>query len=197
MILYCFIIAILHRFRGGGIIKNPTSNRRVISSILIGVISGIMLTDLYQYYHTLIVISIITVGYYLSVLSGTGDTGLLAITGRFDGKLNKSVLNTWVYFITDYILNGTPDNTSRQFNRKWGAVAMSIRGLYRLVITTVLAILYHTPLISLFGLLGVLSGIVYYKIGSLGENKYSVTIAELLDGWLYAIMIYLCIRGYL
>lgn len=67
---------------------------------------------------------------------------------------------------------------------KWkGMLYGCARGLTRLSFTIPLALIYHKWQIAPVGLLGGFSGVYYYLAGKvMGEQKYTVPVAELIDG---------------
>jgi len=87
---------------------------------------------------------------------------------------------------TGYVFNAIHG----RYAPKWkGTLYGCARGLLKAPMVVALAFLYHHPINALWGLLAGFSGICYWLGGLPKENKYSVVVAEALDGILLGIMI--------
>lgn len=156
------LTAICNRFRGGGVIDKDIPARKLISGVVLAAICALFAKNIW-------VFPIILAGWYLRNIVGTG-------------------------FLFEAIHGWTAP--------KWkGVLYGTARGLLTLATTIPLAALFYFTgqdsninnciLLSLLGLLGALQGIIYYIAGKIvEETKFeSVTVAELIDGALYGLIL--------
>lgn len=166
------IVAILNRFRGGGIVANAPA-RLWISSLLIGLIVGGYVGMVYGIKYSPYAFFACFVGFFLSDITGTGD-GLTAIHGRYDGVRKYTIFNRWMYWVADRLaVVGTKD---------WGFWFMTARGFYAMpwLISLVLILGKYGYLPLAF--LALLQGASYRLQGFFPEHRFSVAIAEGLYG---------------
>lgn len=137
------------------------------------------------------------IGFLVMNIVGTGD-GFAAIHGRYDGIRKYNPFNRWVYWLADKIA-GKPYEDSlgilpknlQNANKKWGFWYMTFRGLYSIVPTVALALVFYVPLLIPVGTLGFLAGPFYRLQGFFPEHKYSSAVAEVLHGLLLGLMVVL------
>lgn len=150
-----------------------------------------------------------TLGYAVVDLVGTGDM-FAVIHGGYDGKREYSIWNRWLYKAADRLV-GMPfvrpyapslKGYEAKFNAKWGFVFTTLRGSYKLVLSSLIALVALDPYIVLWGLLGFLDGVIYFLMGrfvywistkdtSIHEwGVASVTLSELIVGALTGYIVY-------
>lgn len=156
------------------------------SAIILGVIYGVLASSVINHsiHYDILAGLIVTAGFLIRNIVGTGD-GFSVIHGRFDGIRKYNTWNRWVYKLSDKV---AADPVREQ--KRWGFMFMSLRGLYTLPMTAGLSIVFLNPLILLLGFLGILQGVMYWIGGIPKEHKYSVVIAEILDGLVLGVILW-------
>lgn len=179
------MLAILNRFRGGGIISGVPA-RLFIASLLLGLIVGCYVGIAYGIKFAPSVFFACFAGFFISDVTGTGD-GLTAIHGRYDGVRKYSIFNRWMYAIADrFAVTGT---------KNWGFWYMTCRGVYAMPLIAGVAISLGKYECLPLALLALTQGACYRLQGYFPEHRFSVAIAELLNAGVLGVALFFVLRG--
>lgn len=148
--------------------------------------------------------AVAVVGFYAMDWLGTGKF-FMVFHGWFDGRIEYSPLNRWVYKVSDILAGGGPRvggtmdsylSTPRaKHNALWAFYYGTFRGLYKAITSVGLAWVAGNPILALWGFLGMLDGVIYYTAGRIAPKikMRSIVPAELVSGANYGEMIWRCL----
>lgn len=128
-------------------------------------------------------IPVVTGGFYATAITSPRPLfGCLhGVVNPYEWKYNK--FNKWMYDLTE-------DIVGYQNGRDFGMVFGAFRGLYCLVISVGLGIVFLTPWIVPLGLLGSYQGLCYFAAGKiLPNNKFNAALARIFFGCVIGIIL--------